>query len=116
MNRYERDLLDHESVKSPLCVVCGRPATDSHHVVMKGAGGVTAALERRIPTLTLCGMGNASGCHGMAHRHMLHFRWRDGWEWLATDEPVKYGKAIEMGGWRPIRRDGQPVTYGRKTR
>lgn len=102
MNLLERDLLDRPSVERETCVACGRPAANRHHVVFKGAGGVPGHVERRIPTLPLCGMGNCSGCHGLAHARMLHFRWRDGWEMLRTDVPAKYQEALEMPGWAPI--------------
>ena len=74
------------------------------------------------PKLPLCGLGNASGCHGLAHQNRLHFRWvrkdaTDGpwylthvngghWEYLITKEPVKYQRAIEMDGWRPLMTGG----------
>ena len=69
------------------------------------------------PTVRLCGSGNASGCHGLAHAGMLHFRWasaehtdrRTGnvlvgghWEYLTTEEPTKYQMALAMGGWRRL--------------
>ena len=101
-----------------VCCVCGVPATDRHHVVRRGAGKlVVGGREVAKPTIRLCGEGNASGCHGKAHAGMLHFRWaetehkdkRTGevligghWEYLETDEPTKYQKALEMDGWRPL--------------
>ncbi|MFR9169859.1 MAG: hypothetical protein ACLVKI_14535 [Gordonibacter urolithinfaciens] len=69
------------------------------------------------PTVRLCGSGNASGCHGLAHAGMLHFRWAAAehtdrltgnvlmgghWEYLLTDEPTKYQAALAMGGWRRL--------------
>lgn len=100
------------------CCVCGKPATNKHHLVRRGAGKlVRDGREVAKPTVRLCGSGNASGCHGLAHAGMLHFRWartssedsRTGnvlvgghWEYLETDEPVKYQTALGMDGWRPL--------------
>lgn len=111
MNLLERDLLDRPSVEGDTCVACGRPAANRHHVVSKGAGGLPGHVERRIPTLPLCGMGNCCGCHGEAHARRLHFRWRDGWEMLRTDVPAKYQDALDMPGWAPILGD-VPRTRG----
>lgn len=107
MNEFERLLLDRPSMVQSRCAVCGRPAANRHHVVMKGAGGLPSRVERRIPLLSLCGMGNADGCHGLAHHRQLHFRYRDGWEWLYTPEPVPYQRALSMGGWRRCLTDGE---------
>lgn len=101
-----------------VCCICGKPATDKHHIVRRGAGKlVRDGREVAKPTVRLCGSGNASGCHGLAHAGMLHFRWaatvrkdtRTGnvimgghWEYLLTDEPTKYQTALAMDGWRPL--------------
>lgn len=74
------------------------------------------------PTITLCGSGNTSGCHGKAHAHLLHFRWVDTdvkvrpqgfgfatiggghWEVLETDEPMREFEASQVeDGWSPLR-------------
>lgn len=101
-----------------VCCICGKPATDKHHIVRRGAGKlVRDGREVAKPTVRLCGNGNAGGCHGKAHAGMLHFRWartssedtRTGnvlvgghWEYLETEEPVKYQTALGMDGWRPL--------------
>ena len=100
-----RPLLGKPSIYAPYCVVCGRPATNQHHVIIKGMGGMDKATERRVPTLTLCGMGNTSGCHGLAHQMRLHFRYRKGWECIITAEPCDYQTALESDGWRRISHD-----------
>ena len=56
----------------------------------------------RVPRLRLCGAGNTSGCHGDAHSKRLHFRYRDGWEFLRT-EPTRYENALACKGWRRCR-------------
>lgn len=101
-----------------VCCVCGKPATDRYHIVRRGAGKlVRDGREVAKPTVRLCGSGNASGCHGLAHAGMLHFRWAAAehtdrltgnvlmgghWEYLLTDEPTKYQAALAMGGWRRL--------------
>lgn len=118
---YLRPLMDGVSVRAGRCVVCGAPAHDQHHVVRRGAGKMyRGGIEVPKPTLTLCGSGNASGCHGLAHAQRLHFRWvkkscrfndsasygSGHWEWLLTDEPMKELRAQGIeGGWKPIRTD-----------
>ena len=111
-------LMDGTSITAPYCVVCGRTGVlNQHHVVRRGAGRLFRdGVEVPKPTLTLCGMGNASGCHGLAHQNRLHFRWArvtgmsdasyafgsGHWEYLVTDVPTKYHEALKMNGWRPI--------------
>lgn len=114
-------LMDGASVDTPYCCVCGRSGVplNRHHVVRRGAGKLYRnGIEVPKPLLTLCGSGNASGCHGLAHQNRLHFRWVRGgstygckadngaghWEYLLLDRPTKYADALEMGGWRPLRR------------
>ena len=97
LNRLTLPLLGKPSLISRYCVVCGKPATNSHHVIIKGMGG--SRHSKRIPTVSLCGSGNTSGCHGLAHSMRLHFRYRDGWEYLLLDEPTDYQTALGMEGW-----------------
>lgn len=101
-----------------VCCICGKPATNRHHIVRRGAGKlVIDGLEVKKPTVRLCGEGNTSGCHELAHANMLHFRWvqtthedtRTGnifvgghWEYLICVEPTKYLTALEMDGWGPM--------------
>ncbi len=97
MNEFQRALMGMPSIESAVCPFCGMPATNRHHVVPRSQGGKDG------PTVTVCGFGNAGGCHGDLHAHRLHLRARDGrWEWLRTDEPTKYERALEMDGWRPV--------------
>lgn len=102
-----------------VCCICGKPATNNHHVVKRSAGKlVRNGREVKKPTVRLCGCGNASGCHGKAHDGKLHFRWVDTvkesrrdemltlvgghWEVMLSDEPVKYIDALAMDGWKPL--------------
>ena len=96
LNETNKHLIGKPSLKSDYCVVCGARATNQHHVIQKGMGGSKA----KIPTVSLCGMGNTSGCHGKAHSGRLHFDYRDGWYYCET-EPCSYLEALETGEWVP---------------
>lgn len=113
-----RPLMDGSSVETRCCAVCGATwPLNRHHIVRRGAGkAYKGGVELLKPTIVLCGSGNASGCHGLAHAGRLHFRWvplrwsierpvPDGsghWEWLLTDEPTSYAAALESDGWAPL--------------
>lgn len=105
------------TIESDRCVVCGRSPVQMHHVVKRSAGNMyRGGVRIPRPKLPLCGLGNASGCHGLAHQNRLHFRWvrpREAfnrptpqgsghWEYLITDEPTRYQRALEMDGWRTL--------------
>lgn len=113
-------LMDGVTIKSDRCAVCGRSPVQMHHVVKRSAGKLYRnGIELPKPCLPLCGLGNASGCHGLAHANRLHFRWvtadagADGWylthvdgghwEYLLAEEPVNYLTALSMDGWKPLR-------------
>lgn len=128
-----RPLMAAPSIRAGRCAVCGRAAPlNQHHMVRRSAGRMFRdGVEVPKPTITLCGFGNhladADGrpyCHGLAHANRLHFRWvptdavgggfgryprmegGDGGhlEYILLDEPASYARALEMGGWRPLRR------------
>lgn len=119
-----RPLMMGYSVDTPYCAVCGSThPLNRHHVVKRSAGKMYRnGVEMPKPTIMLCGSGNTSGCHGLAHGGRLHFRWVQGdtgsgawylthvngghWEYLITKEPVKYQRALEMDGWRPLMTGG----------
>lgn len=99
-------MLGH-TVSQRYCVVCGRAyPLNQHHVVKRSQGQLyRGGRVVKKPTLTLCGSGNTSGCHGKAHSGRLHFKYEDG-EWLYLEtEPMKYQDALELEGWRPIHED-----------
>lgn len=124
VNELYKPLMGRPSIKNAngICCWCGAPgATNHHHIVPRSAGNVVVegcALSK--PTILLCGNGNASGCHGKAHQHLLHFRWHEpdrdkteNWEkhpvgcgyfeGIELDEPMKYQKALEIEeGWRRV--------------
>lgn len=110
-------LMNGVTIESDRCVVCGRSPVQMHHVVKRSAGNMyRGGVRIPRPKLPLCGLGNASGCHGLAHQNRLHFRWvrpREAfnrptpqgsghWEYLITDEPTRYERALEMDGWRSL--------------
>lgn len=106
------------------CMVCGRPANNHHHIVPRSAGEYSVEGRRLSkPTVLLCGSGNASGCHGLAHQHRLHFRWVDTfedhrydrvvnphhgpgsghWEWKLFDQPINVLEAwAYQDGWHRL--------------
>ena len=93
VSAFLRPLLDKPSIlDTDFCAICGRPAIDGHHVIQKGMGGYSKETERRIPQFRLCGFGNTSGCHGLAHKGRLHIYWDDGmggWVFWVSEEPMK---------------------------
>lgn len=113
-------MMGKPSIKMDRCAICGKTwPLNQHHIVKRSAGKMyRGGIELEKPTVTLCGSGNASGCHGLAHQNRLHFRWveslqpsgeyglpmiRGGhWEYILLDEPTKYSKALEMDGWRRL--------------
>lgn len=96
-NNITKRLLDVPGIKSESCVVCGSPATDQHHVIQKGMGGVPTEVESRIPTVSLC-----RSCHSEVHAGRLAFDYDDGWLWSSGS-----------GIWHDCRDDGGWVTFGR---
>lgn len=134
------DLVNAPTIHAFRCVVCGRPLPnggDQHHIIPRSAGQYVDARGRVFtgrkrkpkgakdtPTVTLCGSGNASGCHGLAHSGRLHFRWvrmdhivannafngspftamGGRLECLVTDEPIDRLEALATEeGWRRLR-------------
>lgn len=107
--------MEGPSIETPRCAVCGAPwPLNRHHIVRRGAGKLFRdGREVPKPTVMLCGSGNGSGCHGLAHANRLHFRWvraeqrfnrpappgSGHWEYLLLPEPTKYADALAMDGW-----------------
>lgn len=96
--RRER-LLDKPSIETEMCPFCGRVATNRHHILPRGMGGTKDI--RRIPTVTVCGMGNASGCHGRLHDHTLELDWDETTGWWR----YRYPKAMDAV-WKPVPKEG----------
>lgn len=127
INELYLPMMDKPSVKRICCCVCGTTSVGlaQHHVVKRSAGKwIDEQGEHKKPTITLCGMNNSYGCHGLAHHELLHFRWVDAehanngmgalananpttygcghWEYLRTEEPTKYQDALAMDGWKRL--------------
>lgn len=66
-----------------MCELCGvKQATNLHHRKPRSQGG-----EHTVENLVaLCGMGNTSGCHGLAHTHTD--RYVKGWLVKRGDDPA----------------------------
>lgn len=115
-------MMGKPSIKMHRCAICGQTwPLNQHHIVRRGAGKMYDGhgLELEKPTITLCGSGNTSGCHGLAHQNRLHFRWVESkqpcdefgmpmiraghWEYILCDEPTKYSKALRMRGWKRVK-------------
>lgn len=64
-------LMGKPSIKATRCVVCGCTyPLNNHHIVRRSAGKMYVnGVELDKPVITLCGSGNASGCHGLAHEN-----------------------------------------------
>lgn len=122
---FLRPLMDGTTLRLDHCAVCGKTyPLNQHHIVRRGAGKLYHdGHEVQKPCITLCGSGNASGCHGLAHANRLHFRWVPShrgqsrksalrnvwagcghWEFLLLDEPTDYLTALGMGGWQRLPR------------
>lgn len=107
-----RDLMeagdaDNDERECCVCRALGMhvKAGDRHHMVPRSAGKLFDAGMRELPkpTVRLCGMGNASGCHGRAHSGLLHFRFEGGrLEFLLPPVPMDRLTALSMDGWRPL--------------
>lgn len=97
MNELQKTLFSAPKIVASECPFCGRPTTNRHHIIPRSQGGHDG------PTIDVCGMGNASGCHGKLHQHLLHLRYTGEWEYLETKEPTKYQDALAMDGWRSLK-------------
>ena len=106
MAAFYETMLDKPSIVSNKCAVCGKYATNQHHVVQKGMGGVSAEVEKSIPKITLCGSGT-TGCHGDVHAGRLHIMWCDGlggWVYHRTPRAVNH-----IIDWNQNRKDYRPL-------
>lgn len=106
MNAYRERLYGRPSIETELCPFCGRMATNRHHIIPKGLGG--SKREKDIPTVTVCGMGNASGCHGKLHGNggRIYLDWNDDgfWEWCNAPG-MRYEQARATCEWHRVKED-----------
>jgi len=92
VNLLLAEMMDKPSAISDRCTMPGCASTyrlEKHHIVFRSQGG------RGGPQRTLC-----FDHHELCRLHVLHFRFRDGWEYLFTQEPTKYEIALDMQGWK----------------
>ena len=103
MNLDKRKLLGAPDLALDCCAVCGRKwPLNNHHVIFRSAGNVfdEDGKALRKPVVTLCGSGNASGCHKKAHDHSIEFDYDEArcmWKWRrkgATAWHVCHGQEL----------------------
>lgn len=89
-------------IRQNTCCVCGAHyPLNQHHVPPRSAGNIVQGSKKLPkPTLTLCGSGNTSGCHGKAEHRTLHFKFREGKWWYIETPPTDRLTALEMEGWK----------------
>lgn len=97
VNKHQLRMMNKPSIETECCPFCGKPASNRHHIVPRSQGGTNG------PTITVCGIGNMSGCHKLLHDHKLHIRFTTRWEYLRTEEPTRFDEALMMTGWKEIR-------------
>lgn len=59
-------MLGMTGVENPACFICGTSPTERHHEPPRSH--IPKALQALIPTFSVCGPGNAGGCHALLHR------------------------------------------------
>ena len=106
-----------EARSGGVCEGCGRaPATEKHHRKYRSRGGKDTVDN----LLHLCGWGNHTGCHGIAHTAHGH---QLGWAVNSWADPFMEPYTDSMGrewwlnadGTREPARDGYTAyKYGRK--
>ena len=93
------------------CQMCGRfmyQRRSVHHRLPKGMGG-SALLESPANLVTLCGVGNADGCHGKAHSNPQWAR-NHGWVVARSLDPMEV--PVDMhDGWFLLCPDGDRTAY-----
>lgn len=117
-------LMQAPSYISDRCFICGKKATNKHHMVKRSAGELYVnGRKLKKPEITLCGSG-CTGHHGLAHAGKLHFRWvpeivenksseyteysRTGHlEYLITNNSTKYQDTLQMDGWQRVKLPGE---------
>lgn len=88
-----------------VCQMCGGHlgVGSIHHRKPKGMGG-SAVLEQASNLVTLCGSGNADGCHGKAHSNPQWAR-NHGWIVSRSFNPAEI--PVDMwDGWHYLSDDG----------
>ena len=77
---------------SDRCAICGRPATNVHHLCGRGEHSYVTmqgdSFKMRSALMLVCGSG-VTGCHGKLHSHELEVSW-------VWNTPL-YGQLFENG-------------------
>lgn len=100
------------------CLICGRQATNAHHVVPRSVWGVfhIDGHELRSPLFALCGSGT-QGCHDGFHGGA---RYEVVWEWDSDEEESLWWDGTMLGemGYMPhddrLFRHGKYVIHDKK--
>lgn len=93
-----------------VCEVCRRErATNFQHRLAEGHGGQYTACNG----LDVCGMGNASGCHGRIHQYPL-IAYERGWSVRSGHDPAVQPVWLAGHGWSLLRADGSISPYKRE--
>lgn len=86
-----------------VCEGCGhRPAVEKHHRKYKSRGG----KDEVVNLLHLCGWGNHTGCHGVAHSTRGH---ELGWSVNSWADPADVAVTFADGIDRELKPDGSRV-------
>lgn len=97
MNAHDAKLMSAPSWETLLCPFCGKRFQSRHHIVYRSRGGENG------PTITVCGVDNVSGCHGLIHQGFLHLDFREGrWFFLRSREPCSIDTALQIIGWKAV--------------
>lgn len=78
--KYKRNGARNYEKTSDFCAICGKPATNCHHIVPISYGQVFDLVTKngswplRSPLIAVCGSGT-TGCHGKFHSGQLKIRW-----------------------------------------
>lgn len=110
---YKANLLGKPSVTGDYCAVCGAYATDGHHTVQKGIGGVSKDVDRQIPIIGLC-----RTCHDLHHARRLHFNFDGGrWMWFVSGQQMSDEAAWKLyrSHYTPVAEPIEYVTFGRRS-
>lgn len=102
------DLLGMPHMLDDYCQICGRWATNRHHIIPKGMGGgskITHFQGKKLysPLISVCGSGNQSGCHGGFHNSRFKVEWvpydATFWELWWSGELLKDYKSNDPRLW-----------------
>lgn len=126
MSMQRAELFGKPNIATPNCCICGKPASNMHHVVPKGIGGGSKSATINwgfqsykvySPLFAVCGCGNTSGCHAKFHAGKIKVEWiwddeKHFSEWWHGDLPAIAGneKLFDYGCYH-IFGDGIDIHY-----